>query len=82
MSRLTEALRKLGNKLTGKSTVQSNNFATILDDIANDYKAPLPAYPTTTDNKTYVLKLVDGVLTWVEETTSDETPSDESTNNS
>lgn len=27
----------------------------------------LPAFPTTTDDKTYVLKLVDGTLTWVEE---------------
>lgn len=30
--------------------------------------AELPANPATTDNKTYVLKLVNGVLTWVEET--------------
>ena len=27
----------------------------------------LPTFPTTTDDKTYVLKLVDGELTWVEE---------------
>lgn len=27
----------------------------------------LPTFPTTTDDKTYVLKLVDGTLTWVEE---------------
>ena len=27
----------------------------------------LPAFPTTTNGKTYVLKLVDGTLTWVEE---------------
>ena len=27
----------------------------------------LPAFPATTDDKTYVLKLVDGTLTWVEE---------------
>lgn len=38
MSRLTDALRKLGSKLTGKSTVQSNSVATVLEDIANDYE--------------------------------------------
>lgn len=27
----------------------------------------LPTFPTTTDDKTYVLKLVNGTLTWVEE---------------
>lgn len=26
----------------------------------------LPEFPETTENKTYVLQLIDGVLTWVE----------------
>lgn len=32
----------------------------------NEYE--LPDLPTTTENKTYILKLVNGTLTWVEET--------------
>lgn len=38
MGRITDALRKLGTKLTGKPTVESNNIATVLNDIANDYE--------------------------------------------
>lgn len=67
MGKFLNALKNIGTKINGKTPTSTTTVA-VLNEIANDYEAPLPAYPATTDDKTYVLKLVDGVLTWVEET--------------
>lgn len=68
MGKFLDALKNIGLKVNGKKPNSTTTVA-VLNEIANDYTAPLPAYPATTDDKTYVLKLVDGELTWVEETT-------------
>lgn len=38
MGKLIEAVRKLGNKLTGKQTVESNSLVKVINDIADDYE--------------------------------------------
>lgn len=38
MGKLIEAVRKLGTKMTGKKTVESNSLVKVINDIADDYE--------------------------------------------
>ena len=53
----------------GKVDAKVTALASTVDDLGTTVGniVRLPAFPATTDDKTYVLKLVDGTLTWVEE---------------
>jgi len=56
------------DKVTAKEKLEIGSSGALGDNLKGKVKAAvLPTYPATTEDKTYVLKLVDGVLTWVEE---------------
>ena len=58
----------VANEVTAKTKLEVGSGGTLGDNLkAKIIVAVLPAYPETTEDKTYVLKLVSGVLTWVEE---------------
>lgn len=48
MGKLIEAVRKLGNKLTGKQTVESNSLVKVINDIADDYEGGGATYTAGT----------------------------------
>lgn len=58
----------VANEVTAKTKLEVGSSGALGDNLKAKVKAAvLPTYPATTEDKTYVLKLVDGVLTWVEE---------------
>ena len=58
----------VANQVTAKTKLEVGSSGALGDNLKAKVKAAvLPTYPATTEDKTYVLKLVSGVLTWVEE---------------
>ena len=58
----------VANQVTAKTKLEVGSSGALGDNLRAKVKAAvLPTYPATTEDKTYVLKLVSGVLTWVEE---------------
>ena len=51
----------------GSSGALGDNLKSKIGDYVGTNFITLPDYPATTEDKTYVLKLVNGTLTWVEE---------------
>lgn len=64
----------VANQVTAKTKLEVGSDGALGDNLKAKIGAyvganfiTLPNYPATTEGKTYVLKLVSGVLTWVEE---------------
>ena len=58
----------VANQVTAKTKLEVGSSGALGDNLKAKVKAAvLPTYPATTEDKTYVLKLVSGVLTGVEE---------------
>lgn len=64
----------VANQVTAKTKLEVGSSGALGDNLKSKIGAyvganfiTLPDYPATTEDKTYVLKLVNGTLTWVEE---------------